>query len=119
MECGKSSYFGYDHEHKRWREVPEPDFSHGDIHKIPFVIIVQFYHECYGIRWEKVWCPQHQAYEVIACYTEAGVLTESGCELKGWQIAVRHSIYQSYVNDRDLARFDFCWLLSGGSGISF
>ena len=34
VECGKRSYFGYEHEHKRWREVPKPDFSHGDIHKI-------------------------------------------------------------------------------------
>ena len=119
VECGKRSYFGYEHEHKRWREVPEPDFSHGDIHKIPFVVIVQFYHECYGICWEKVWCPQHQAYEAIARYTEEGVLTESGCELKGWQIAVRHNIYQSYANTRDFAQFEFCWSVNPSQDGSF
>ena len=119
VESGKTRYFGYDHEHKNWREVPEPDFCHGDMHKIPLVVIVQFYHEGYGIRWEKVWCPQHQAYEAIARYTDAGVLTESGCELKGRQIVVRHNIYQSYANDRDFAKVDFCWSVSPSPNGSF
>ncbi|SFT78155.1 hypothetical protein SAMN02910356_02083 [Selenomonas sp. GACV-9] len=113
MAGSKDTFFRYDHEHHAWRETDKPDLSHGDIKKIPFIIIVQFYHECHGTRWEKVWCPEHQAYEAIAGYTAEGVRTETGCELHGWQVLVSHTVYQVYSNEREFARGIFGWRVQG------
>ena len=110
MGINKVRYFCYEHEHQLWRETVDPNFpDSGGIQSIPFIFIVQFYHECHDVRWEKAWCREHQTYEAIAAYRPDGVVTEAGCELQGWQVPVRHNIYQTYHNHRESYVYNFCW----------
>lgn len=111
-EGNKELYFCYNHKLRDWRETTVPDFVDGDMNKISFVFIVKFYHEGQGVQWEKAWCPRHHAYEGMARITETGVVTETGCELKGWQVYVEHNIYQTYCNHREFISKAFCWNLA-------
>ena len=84
-----------------WKECHDTRFTDDDIALLPIVLLVRYSSERTGIKWEKAWCHNHQAYEAVLEYTDSGFVTETGCHLEGLTVPVSNNVYQSYYSYYD------------------